>query len=63
MILLGWLINDNDKFLTDPTSLIDDAHAAGLLFAYYVSAMKIFTWHRTITATQNLNMSSSLALV
>ncbi len=29
------LVNDNDKFLTDPTSLIDDAHAAGLLVHAY----------------------------
>jgi len=28
-------VNDNDKFLTDPTSLIDDAHAAGLLVHAY----------------------------
>ncbi len=27
--------NDNDKFLTDPTSLIEDAHAAGLLVHAY----------------------------
>jgi len=35
-------VNDNDKFLTDPTSLIDDAHAAGLLVHAHVS-VKIFT--------------------
>lgn len=29
------LVNDNDKSLTDPTSLIDDAHAAGLLVHAY----------------------------
>jgi glycerophosphoryl diester phosphodiesterase len=28
-------VNDNDKFLTDPTSLIEDAHAAGLLVHAY----------------------------
>lgn len=29
------LVDDADKFLTDPTSLIDDAHAAGLLVHAY----------------------------
>jgi glycerophosphoryl diester phosphodiesterase len=53
------VISDADRPLKEPTTLIDDAHAAGLLVHAYTFRNEDFSWLQNTTETQNWSTKSS----